>query len=57
MLSVVFYFLLRFLIIAAFERWEDHLRIVGTICCSIHQEFATFSAFSESLSELESQLD
>ena len=39
MLSVVFYFL----IIAAFERWEDHLRIVGTICCSIHQEFATFS--------------
>ena len=43
MLSVVFYFLLRFLIIAAFERWEDHLRIVGTICCSIHQEFATFS--------------
>ena len=38
-----FFFLLRFFIIAAFERWEDHLRIVGTMCCSIHQEFATFS--------------
>ena len=42
-LCCFFIFLLRFLIIAAFERWEDHLRIVGTICCSIHEEFTTFS--------------